>query len=766
MNHPDQTLPLAIPLIALLMLPCAAFPQTYDFSAATAQLSNNLSLYPGGVFVQVFQDDTEIFTFQSGGVTADTQLPMASATKWLSSAIVSRLAERGLFHLDDRIGNYLPIFDLYGKGDITIRQCFAMKCGLYETEVDYETAQMLTLTQAVNLIAVNVPIVFAPGTQLAYEGDGMQVVGRICEIVTGKDWHTIVQEELAQPLGMSNTDYLQWAVNPGIPGGSRTTPASYQKFLRMILRNGLADDGSLYLSSRTVNEWFVNQTRGLPEYDSTWPVYGYPYGERPDYGHGSWVLAHNPASGLVEEVSSPGAYGTFPWVDVKRRLRGIIATYTSGGLGFAVSGVNDLRVLDALRTEIDRAGMQPPPPTPLTLERADEILQLSWSGGPLQISTNLHNWTSLPWARSPFHEAPASQAAQRAFYRVLGQTAMLGVPGRNYIDPEVHSAERRITYQDEAGRIRIASLDGTSGALVPDSEIILDSGAYPVIQTMNGPEFGWDSSGWAVFYTKTNGLFPSLWRATWDGSTASAQPLTSGSRRQTVLATKHSAAASIGLLYIQGTFQSGQMAWMDEDNPAVETTFGAVDDGVRWIDGTRKIAAIPQTGTNSGKVMLYDAATNAFETVADDAGEKTYAYGWSAPESGGRLRVMALVDAQAVAVYEQALDLSWSRVATLQAPGRGPGWVYGSPEPFVAAGRSYVSLVIGQVPGDGSKPYYNEIWVLGMDGTAVRCDDGRTNVRRTDPEWFLGEEQVFIVYNIYSEGFYELHRNATGIRVE
>jgi hypothetical protein len=49
---------------------------------------------------------------------------------------------------------------------------------------------------AVNLIAVNAPIVFPPGTQLAYEGDGMQVVGRICEIVTDKDWHTIVRDEL------------------------------------------------------------------------------------------------------------------------------------------------------------------------------------------------------------------------------------------------------------------------------------------------------------------------------------------------------------------------------------------------------------------------------------------------------------------------------------------------------------------------------------------------------------------------------------------
>lgn len=419
-----RVLPIARLALALFTAAPAARAQSYDFSAATALLTDNVALYSGGVFVQVFQDDTEIFTFQSGGVTADTQLPMASATKWLSSAIVLRLAERGLFNLDDRIGDYLPIFDTYGKGDVTIRQCFAMKSGLYETTVDYETAQMLTLTQSVNQIAINTPIVFTPGTQLAYEGDGMQVVGRICEVVTGKDWHTLAQEELAQPLGMASTDYLHWTVNPGVPRGSRTTPASYQKLLRMILRNGLADDGSLYLTSRTVQEWFTNQTQGLPEYDSAWPAYDdYPYGERPDYGHGSWVMAHNPATGQVEEIASPGAYGTFPWVDVKRRLRGIIAMYAFPG--FSVTQLNDLRVIEALRAEIDRVGV-PAPPGTLTIEPMGGFFQLRWATGVLETSDDLISWTTLPGARSPFHEVPAKLGVPRRFYRERLQTVQIG----------------------------------------------------------------------------------------------------------------------------------------------------------------------------------------------------------------------------------------------------------------------------------------------------------------------------------------------------
>jgi CubicO group peptidase (beta-lactamase class C family) len=261
------------------------------------------------------------------------------------------LVEGGSIGLDDRIGDALPVFDLYGKGDLTVRECFAMKSGLYETVVDYETVPWITLAQAATLIAANSPIVFPPGTQLAYEGDGMEVVGRVAEVVDGRDWRTLAEEELAQPLGLESLDYLLFPVNPGVPGGARLTPADYQRFLRMVLRTGLAEDGSRYLGPASVGEWFVNQTEGLPEYDSPWPPWPYPYGERPDYGHGAWILAQDPATGRVEEITSPGVFGTVPWVDRKRNLRGIIAMDAPNG--FAGSAYVDLALLDLLRAAID-----------------------------------------------------------------------------------------------------------------------------------------------------------------------------------------------------------------------------------------------------------------------------------------------------------------------------------------------------------------------------------------------------------------------------
>jgi CubicO group peptidase (beta-lactamase class C family) len=325
--------------------------QTYDFSAATQWLEQNLGAYQGNVLVQVIQDDREIFRFERGAITDDAQIRMASASKWLSSAVVLRLAEAGELALDDRIGDHLPVFDQFGKGDVTLRQCFAMKSGLYETEVDFETSPLLSLEQSVNLIAASTPIVFTPGTQLSYEGDGMQAVGRAAEVVSGSDWRALAEGELAAPLGLDTLDYDLFPVNPGVPGGARLSVADYQRFLRMVLSGGRAEDGSAFLAPATVAEWFTDQTVGLPEHDSPWPPYPYPYGERPDYGIGSWILARDPASGRVEEVASPGKFGTFPWVDRKRRLRGVIATDSANG--FADSVYVDLALLDLLRQAID-----------------------------------------------------------------------------------------------------------------------------------------------------------------------------------------------------------------------------------------------------------------------------------------------------------------------------------------------------------------------------------------------------------------------------
>lgn len=413
--------PLIIAAIGLSFIGNIASGQTYDFTNARTQFQNNVGLYGNRAIALIEQGDRgEIFRFQSGAIAAGTKVGIGSSSKWLSGAVVLMCAERGYFSLDDRIGKYLPIFETYGKGQITIRQCFAMTSGLQLSSPEYETDRTWTLAQSVDLIAQFTPLAFVAGTQLSYEADGMQVVGRICEVVTGKDWGTLARELLFDPLGMTTADYLLFDPNPSVPGGVRCSAEDYLKFLRMLMNNGVSTSGTPILSSWAVQEFFTNQSRNLPEYYSPWPIVAYPYFQRPDYGMGSWILAQNPVSLVVEEVSGPGAFGAFPWVDRKRDLRGITMMLDGTGNGFRNTVVNNLQVLAQVRAEIDAKGLPlAPPNSPLTLTRNGDFLLLNWHGGTLQTSSDLQTWTSRTWADAPFAEYMKPTRYPKQFYRIL-----------------------------------------------------------------------------------------------------------------------------------------------------------------------------------------------------------------------------------------------------------------------------------------------------------------------------------------------------------
>jgi hypothetical protein len=79
-------------------------------------------------------------------------VPIASATKTLSAAVLMSLVDSGLLSLDDTVGQYLPEWNTGQKALITLRMCFAHTSGMNATHpaVGDDT---LTLRQAAAQIA-------------------------------------------------------------------------------------------------------------------------------------------------------------------------------------------------------------------------------------------------------------------------------------------------------------------------------------------------------------------------------------------------------------------------------------------------------------------------------------------------------------------------------------------------------------------------------------------------------------------------------------
>lgn len=344
--------------------------------------------------------------------------------------------------------------------------------------------------------------------------------------------------------------------------------------------------------------------------------------------------------------------------------------------------------------------------------------------------------------------------------------------GVSWIDPEILQSHNKMGFQvGGSGIIWIGDLDPLTGLFVNNgTDLFIDNGATPLTTSKNGPEFGISSNGWSVFYTKATAGISQPWRAVISGTTVNTAPLTSGTvPRLSTVATKDTSATSIKILYGKGAaLNNSEISWMDENNPAVEVVVDSLDEGVRWIDGTHSFVYTKQTGINAGQLALYNTNTSSETIITNDTDKKTYSYGWHAPEQN-ELLVMCIVNDSTLGIYKNNGNTYWDRIATIEAPPTAyPFRFFGSPEPFVTNDKSYVSFVLKTV--STTSGYVDaEVWVMDLepsmnDRFMLRCDDGLPNTKRTDPESFMGTNEVFIYYNqINSTGEFEIWRYATGI---
>ena len=273
--------------------------------------------------------DKVIYRKSFGRHSADEIVPVASASKWLSGAVIMSLVEEGKLSLDDTVSKYIPEFT-GEKASITIRQLFAHTSGL-PTEIRCRNDKKTSLESCASEIA-GLKLKSTPGEEFFYAGVSMHVGGRIAEIVSGKSWNDLFVEKIAAPLGMTQTDFFAYGPtkNPRPAGDVRSSADEYARFLQMLLQQGTANDRQI-LSPASVTEMHKDQTGGARiEYT----IYEKHRGLDPNlllarYGVGMWREKFDLNSGQVQELSSQGALGFTPWIDVERNLAGVISVRSS-----------------------------------------------------------------------------------------------------------------------------------------------------------------------------------------------------------------------------------------------------------------------------------------------------------------------------------------------------------------------------------------------------------------------------------------------------
>jgi CubicO group peptidase (beta-lactamase class C family) len=254
--------------------------------------------------------------------TLDSPQPVASCSKWFSAALVMTFVDDGSLKLSDTVGRYLPLLSANGKGNITIADCLAHLTGIKAPPIKESLMQvkkMKNMQEALEEIA-EMPMEGEPGKTFHYSSVGLQIAASVIEKISGKSFQTLFAERITQPLEMRNTDFgHRPLVLPA--GGAVSTPADYLHFLMMILNKGTYQ-GKKILSTESVNRMERNCLG--PDVKI---VYIPEQAKGMGYGFGEWVLTDTPKDEPSKWVTSPGLFGSFPWVDNDHQYCAFLMTF-------------------------------------------------------------------------------------------------------------------------------------------------------------------------------------------------------------------------------------------------------------------------------------------------------------------------------------------------------------------------------------------------------------------------------------------------------
>jgi uncharacterized protein YbbC (DUF1343 family) len=138
-------------------------------------------------------------------MTTDTVFDLASLTKVVATTpAVMSLVEQGRIRLNDPVATYVPGFERYGKGRITVGHLMAHVSGL---RPDVDLADPWTgYDTAIELARNEVPT-SAPGERFVYSDINFFLLGEIVRVVSGQALDEYARTAIFAPLGMRDTGF-------------------------------------------------------------------------------------------------------------------------------------------------------------------------------------------------------------------------------------------------------------------------------------------------------------------------------------------------------------------------------------------------------------------------------------------------------------------------------------------------------------------------------------------------------------------------------
>jgi D-alanyl-D-alanine carboxypeptidase len=317
-------------IIFLLVFSFAASAQTIN-TARLDTFFNRLDAHNkgmGSIAIRkagkiIYQHATGYSDVAAAGVSslanADTRYRIGSITKTFTSTLVFLQVEQGKLTLDQTLDRFFP--DLPNASKITIRDMLVHRSGLHNITEDSTYDQWNTTVQSNEQILARIVkngIDFDPGAKSVYSNTNFILLGMIVEKITGKDYATLIREQIAGPLKLSNTyvfgsrqpsearSYrytgqgwqLENDTDPSIPRGAGaivSTPTDLTAFFEALFMGRIVNASSLEEMKKTEGRY----GKGLMQI---------PFGDKQSFGHTGSIDAFHSVAAYFPSDSITIAY--------------------------------------------------------------------------------------------------------------------------------------------------------------------------------------------------------------------------------------------------------------------------------------------------------------------------------------------------------------------------------------------------------------------------------------------------------------------------
>jgi hypothetical protein len=196
----------------------------------------------------------------SAAVTPETRFNIASVTKPMTSTVAIKLIDQKKLGLRDSLVRWLPGFP---RGDsIRVIHLIQHRSGIpHEVVPDSEMTRPFTAAGVAER-AKRLPLDFPPGSQSRYSSGGFEVLARVLERASGRDYGELLAERIFRPLGMEHTTHGDGrALMPGraagyVPGPGGLENAPLEDF------SALVGAGSVWSTARDLHRFVEGVTGG------------------------------------------------------------------------------------------------------------------------------------------------------------------------------------------------------------------------------------------------------------------------------------------------------------------------------------------------------------------------------------------------------------------------------------------------------------------------------------------------------------------------